>query len=108
MPNTKPGFALAAALLATFAANAAKAQDVTVDAANRSVTADMRALPVHVGGRVETAPLPAPLPAGATAFLHEWPGVYFEAAFRGDRVVLRFDDPANEYRLLVDDRIISR
>ena len=94
---------LAAAVLAALAADAAIAQTVTTDAANRSVTADMQALPIHVGGRVARAPLPSPLPAGATAFLHEWPGVYFEAAFRGDRVVLKFDDPANEYRLLVDD-----
>jgi lysophospholipase L1-like esterase len=94
---------LAAATLAVFATGAALAQTVTVDAANRSVTAEMQALPVRVGGRVKRTPLPAPMPAGATAFLHEWPGIYFEAAFRGDRVVLKFDDPANEYRLLVDD-----
>ena len=94
------------ATLATFAlvalASPAAAQTVTVDPANRSVTSDMQALPVHVGGRVEAAPLPAPLPGGARAYRHEWPGVYFEAAFRGDRVVLKFDDPANEYRLLID------
>jgi lysophospholipase L1-like esterase len=92
-----------AAALAAFAATSTSAQTVTVDAANQSVTADMQALPVRVGGRVESTPLPAPLPAGANAFVHEWPGVYFEAAFRGERVVLKFDDPANEYRLLVDD-----
>jgi len=94
---------LAAAAFAAFGASAAGAQTVAIDPANESVTSDMQALPVHVGGRVEVAPLPAPLPAGATAFRHEWPGVYFEAAFRGDRVILKFDDPANEYRLLIDD-----
>lgn len=94
---------LAAALLVAIGATAGRAQTVTVDRSNQSVTADMQALPVRVGGRVETVPLPAPMPAGATRFRHEWPGVYFEAAFRGDRVVLRFDDPANEYRLLIDD-----
>jgi lysophospholipase L1-like esterase len=91
---------LAAALVAL--ANAATAQTVAVDPANSSVTSDMLTLPVHVGGRVAVEPLPAPMPAGARAFVHEWPGVYFEAAFRGDRVTLKFDDPANEYRLLVD------
>ena len=94
------------ATLATFAlvalASPAAAQTVTVDPANRSVTSDMQALPVHVGGRVEATPLPAPLPGGARGYRHEWPGVYFEAAFRGERVVLKFDDPANEYRLLID------
>ncbi|HEU4651296.1 MAG TPA: GDSL-type esterase/lipase family protein, partial [Croceibacterium sp.] len=94
---------LLAVALAAFAAGGAAAQTVTVDPANRSVGGDMHPLAVHVGGRVATEPLPAPVPAGARAFVHEWPGVYFEAAFRGDRVVLKFDDPANAYRLLVDD-----
>ena len=81
----------------------AAAQTVTPDPLNRSITPAMRALPVHVGGRVVRTPIVG-LPRGATAFTHEWPGVYWEAAFRGDAVVLKFDDPANEYRLLVDDR----
>ena len=94
---------LLAAALAALLASPATAQTVTVDAANSTVTSDMQPLAVHVGGRVEVRPLPAPLPGGARAFVHEWPGVYFEAAFRGDRVVLKFDDPANEYRLTVDN-----
>jgi lysophospholipase L1-like esterase len=94
----RPVLAVAAAL-AAIGAGAAPAQTVTVDAANRSVTAGMQPLAVHVGGRVEVEPLPG----GARAFRHEWPGVYFEAAFRGDRVTLKFDDPANEYRLLIDN-----
>ncbi|HEY6814013.1 MAG TPA: GDSL-type esterase/lipase family protein [Croceibacterium sp.] len=92
---------LAAALVAL--ASSATAQTVTVDPANRSVTSDMQVLPVRVGGRAEALPLAAPMPAGARAFVHEWPGVYFETAFRGDRVILKFDDPANEYRLQIDD-----
>ncbi len=92
-------------LVATLAALAgpALAQTVTVDPANRTVSGDMRALPVHVGGRVESTPLPAPLPAAPPPSGTNGPGSTFEAAFRGDRVVLKFDDPANEYRLLVDD-----
>lgn len=50
-------------------------------------------LPVHVGGRVEVT---------AAGYRHQWPGVYFEAAFRGPRVVLRFDDPINEWRASID------
>ncbi len=42
-------------------------------------------------------------PKGARAYVHQWPGVYFEAAFRGDSVTLKFDDTFNEYRLLIDD-----
>lgn len=51
------------------------------------------ALPVHVGGRVSRV---------AGGFRHQWPGIYFEAAFRGDRVTLRFDDAINEWRASVD------
>lgn len=90
---------LLAAALAFLFAGAAQAQTVTVAPANPSATSDMQALPVHIGGRVKLESRPG----GATNFVHEWPGVYFEAAFRGDRVVLRFDDPANEYRLLIDN-----
>jgi lysophospholipase L1-like esterase len=93
-----------ATALALFGTTAALAQTVTVDPALRSVTSETQVLPVRVGGRVDAEPLPAPLPSGARAFVHEWPGIYFETAFEGDRVVLRFDDPANEYRLFIDDR----
>ena len=88
---------LLAAVLAVLAGTA-DAQTVAVDPANRTVTADMQPLAVHVGGRVAVEPQPG----GARAFVHEWPGVYFEAAFRGASVVLKFDDPANEYRLHID------
>jgi lysophospholipase L1-like esterase len=88
---------LMAATLVALACPAA-AQTVTVDATNRTVTSDMQPLAVRVGGRAEAVPMPG----GTRGFRHEWPGVYFEAAFRGDRVILKFDDPANEYRLLVD------
>jgi hypothetical protein len=50
-------------------------------------------LPVHVGGRVEVT---------AAGYRHQWPGIYFEAAFRGPRVVLRFDDAVNEWRASID------
>jgi hypothetical protein len=64
----------------------------------------MTALPIHAVGRMLAQPLGPPAPRGAMAYVHQWPGVYFEAAFSGDRVVLAFADPANEYRLLVDDQ----
>jgi len=79
------------------------AQAVETDPANRTITPDMHTLPLHIGGRVQAAPLPPPMPKGATAYRHDWPGVYFESAFVGDRVVLKFDDASHEYRLLVDD-----
>ncbi|WP_084583785.1 acetylxylan esterase [Sphingomonas azotifigens] len=64
-------------------------QRVTVTAED----AGLQALPVHVGGRVARI---------AAGFRHQWPGVYFEAAFRGDRVTLRFADAVNEWRVSID------
>src|SRR5690606_14213032 len=89
---------LAAAVLAASIAGPSHAQTVTTDA-GRAATAGLQALPVHVGGRVRAEPRPG----GGKRFEHEWPGIYFEAGFRGDRVVLRFDDPSNEYRLFIDN-----
>lgn len=60
-------------------------------------------LPVRAVGRVSARALPAPLPKGSVGYVHQWPGVYFEAAFKGDSVLLKFDDKLNEYRLFVDD-----
>lgn len=89
---------VAAAMLALLAAPA-PAQTVTVAPAGESAAGETQPLAVRAVGRAEVVPLPG----GARAFRHEWPGVYFESAFSGDRVVLRFDDAANEYRLTIDD-----
>lgn len=91
---------LAAALLAT----PLTAQTVTTDPANHTISPGMLTLPLHIGGRVQPTPLPPPMPKGATAYRHDWPGIYFEGTFVGDQVVLKFDDAGNEYRLLVDDK----
>jgi Carbohydrate esterase 2 N-terminal len=50
-------------------------------------------LPLHIGGRVERI---------GPGFRHQWPGTYVEAAFRGPRVVLRFDDAFDDYRVVID------
>jgi lysophospholipase L1-like esterase len=63
----------------------------------------VQALPTKAVGRMQIKKLPAPMPKGANAYVHQWPGVYFEAAFKGDRFFLKFNDTANEYRLFVDD-----
>lgn len=85
---------LALLLWLTAATDSVAPQTVTIDRESRSVTAGMQPLPVHVGGRVEVR---------GQDYRHQWPGVYFEGAFRGDRVILRFDDARNEYRLRIDD-----
>ncbi|UZK69055.1 GDSL-type esterase/lipase family protein [Sphingomonas sp. S1-29] len=93
---------LALANLAMLAAPAQSAVTITKDVTNRSIKSDARPLPVHIGGRVAMAPLAAPAPKGARAYVHQWPAVYWEAAFIGDRLILKFDDDKNEYRLTID------
>jgi lysophospholipase L1-like esterase len=42
--------------------------------------------------------------AGETEWVYQWPAVYFESHFRGDRVTLRMDDASNELNVLVDGK----
>ena len=37
-----------------------------------------------------------------------WPGVYFEARFSGDEVVVRLDDPVSDLELLIDGQPVQR
>lgn len=84
-------------------ASPALAQTITSDPQNQTITDQMQVLPPHVGGRVSAQTLVAATKSPLIEYTHQWPGVYFEAAFDGDRLVLKFDDPVNEYRLLIDD-----
>ncbi len=82
-------FLILSAALA-MAADAPSGQRVTLAAPSAAAGT---ALAVHVGGRVARV---------AGGFRHQWPGIYFESAFRGDRVTLRFEDAINEWRASVD------
>jgi lysophospholipase L1-like esterase len=83
-------------------------QEIRVARSDHVLTQAMRTLPVHVVGRVSISPLSGPMPGGAKRYLHQWPGVYFETSFSGDRLVLKFDDPYNEYRLSIDGQAPQR
>ncbi len=54
-------------------------------------------LETYIGGRVLASSA-----AGETAYIYEWPGVYFEARFSGDSVDLKVDDDQNNLYLYVD------
>lgn len=75
---------------------------LTIDANNRSIEKDARPLLPHIGGRVAASPQKLPAPKGSWAYYHQWPAVYWEAAFIGDKLFLKFDDDKNEYRLTID------
>lgn len=83
------------------------------------VTQSFTQLPVHVGGRIEPDLILVAssdrTPGGRQVtqasraksnyniYPHQWPGVYFEAAFAGNAVYLKFDDSLNIYNLYIDD-----
>ena len=94
---------LVAGLASAGLASAGLAQTVTFDPQNTAVSPDMQVLLPHIGGRVQAQPLGADKPAGAKSYTHQWPGIYFETALKGDRLLLKFNDSVNEYRLLIDD-----
>lgn len=60
--------------------------------------ADVQQLPAHVGGRV----LESMAADGSKAYEYSWPAVYFETAFNGDSLSLKFDDDQNNFQLIVD------
>jgi lysophospholipase L1-like esterase len=78
---------LAAALLAT---TAGLAVPVTVTPTTAATGAP---LPIHVGGRVERT---------AAGYRRQWPGTYFEAAFRGRSVFMRVGEGDVILRITVD------
>ena len=62
-------------------------------------TAEPTQLPVHVGGRV----LVETTTEGNKAYEYSWPSIYFETAFKGDALTLKFDDEHNYFQLIVDN-----
>ncbi|WP_294328674.1 GDSL-type esterase/lipase family protein [uncultured Sphingomonas sp.] len=97
---------LALAVWAMLTASAPIGITLTKDVANRSIGRDARPLVPHIGGRVAEAPLPLPAPKGARTYRHQWPAVYWEANFIGDRLLLKFNDDKNEYRLTIDGQVL--
>lgn len=59
---------------------------------------DLQQLPTHTGGRV----LVSNNPAGEKTYEYSWPSVYFETAFKGNSLMLKFEDDQNIFQLIVD------
>lgn len=67
-------------------------------------------LTLHIEGRVAESDMVLP-DTTIPRYTHQWPGVYFEAPFKGTSVTLHFEDPHNRYKLYIDDqapRLIDR
>jgi lysophospholipase L1-like esterase len=67
-------------------------------AAMSPVNAETR-VDMLVGGRVKHA-----TEDGVETWTYQWPAIYFAAHFTGNEVTLSFDDPNNNFNLLVDGR----
>ena len=65
---------------------------------NLWAAAELKQLPTHTGGRV----LVSSNPAGEKSYEYSWPSVYFETAFKGDSLMLKFEDDQNIFQLIVD------
>ncbi len=85
------------------------------------ITAAMSALDIHSAGRNTTGTVLLQMNPDRVAvnsklgpddyafnivpvFQHQWPGVYYEAAFKGGTLYAKFDDDSNIYTLTVDNR----
>ena len=62
--------------------------------------AELKQLPLHSSGRT----LAIVQANGDTAYRYAWPSVYFETAFEGNQLELKFDDDKSNYRLIVDNQ----
>jgi lysophospholipase L1-like esterase len=61
---------------------------------------DLQQLPTHTGGRV----LESSNPAGEKSYEYSWPSVYFETAFNGDSLTIKFDDDQNNFHLIINNQ----
>jgi lysophospholipase L1-like esterase len=64
------------------------------------IATELKQLPVHIGGRVVVHTNEV----NENYYEYSWPGVYFETAFTGDSVTLRFNDDQNIFQLIVDGK----
>ncbi len=65
----------------------------------RAQSNDKTRLDMLIGGRTQRVTR-----EGDEAWAYQWPAIYFAAHFTGNEVSLAFDDPNNNFNLLVDGR----
>jgi len=64
-------------------------------------------LAMTAGGRVKELrrPVPNDFPV-FDGYAYQWPGVYFEARFKGPGVIMKFNDDASNFNVIVDGRLV--
>jgi hypothetical protein len=63
-------------------------------------SAELQQLPTHTSSRV----LVTSDEAGNKAYEYSWPAIYFETAFNGDSLTIKFDDDQNNFHLIIDSQ----
>lgn len=63
-------------------------------------SADLKQLPTHTSSRV----LVTSNDVGDKTYEYSWPAIYFETAFNGDSLTVKFDDDQNNFQLIVDNQ----
>lgn len=63
-------------------------------------SAELQQLPTHTSSRV----LVTTDDSGNKAYEYSWPAIYFETAFNGDSLTVRFDDDQNNFQLIIDNQ----
>ena len=95
--------------------------EVTVQPSGQGflIAKTFKQLPVHIGGRIvsglvllqgtDKMPVMRQVaddkrrPTSVNIYPHQWPGVYFEAAFEGADLYAKFNDSTNNYNLYIDN-----
>lgn len=63
-------------------------------------SAELQQLPAHTSSRV----LVTADEAGNKTYEYSWPAIYFETAFKGDSLTLKFDDDQNNFHLIINNQ----
>ncbi len=76
-------------------------------AAPPSVVAKFRSVPPLIGGRVKIAPVTATATPYPVTYVFQWPGVYFEAGFKGPDVYFKVASSRDRLKISVDGKSIG-
>ena len=61
---------------------------------------ELQPLPTHTSGRA----LVTTDGSGNKVYEYSWPAIYFETAFNGDSLTIKFDDDQNNFHLIINNR----
>lgn len=101
-------FLLASSIAPLVMCGATLAADPQIEAVSppAAVSSHFRGLAMTVGGRTKVTPSPAGAPY-ADNYAFQWPGVYFEAAFKGAEVYFNISNSQDRLKVTVDGKAVG-